>query len=74
MTETIISIIVALASIAAIWFGGRRSGVAAERAKQTEKRLGAVQQAQEVEDEVEGLGSDALRERARRWVRGSASR
>ena len=42
---------------------GRRSG---SDAKET---LTAVRQAEDVKDEVEALPSDALRDRARLWVR-----
>lgn len=72
MTDLLLMLAAAFAGAVALWFGGRRSGVSAARAKQTATRLEAVKQAQEVENEVEALDRDTLKHRARRWVRGSS--
>lgn len=45
-------------------------GEAKLRAKIEAKRQEAVQQAREIENEVEALDRDALKSRARQWVRG----
>lgn len=45
-------------------------GEARLRAKIEERRGTAVRDAQEIENEVEALGIDDLKSRARRWVRG----
>jgi hypothetical protein len=74
MMDVILMVIGALTGVAALWFGGRRAGASAEKAKQTEARIEAVKQAQEVENEVEALDRDALKSRARVWVRGPKSR
>jgi len=70
MMDWAVGVVVALATLAAIWFGGRKSGISAVKAKQNEARLEAAQRAQEVENEVEALDRDTLKRRARRWVRG----
>lgn len=46
-------------------------GEARLKAKIEERRGAAVREAQEIENEVEALGVDDLKHRARRWVRGS---
>lgn len=47
-------------------------GEARLRAKIEQRRNEAAREAQEIENEVEALGIDDLKSRARRWVRGSS--
>jgi len=70
MTDWIIAVLVGIAGFAAIWFGGRKAGISSIKAKQNEARLEAVEDANEVRNEVEALDRDTLKRRARRWVRG----
>ena len=60
LTITVILIVVVV--LFAVAMGRRSSGEA-------KKTLDAVRNAEEVKDEVEALPSDALRDRARLWVR-----
>ena len=60
LTITVVLIVMVVLFALAI---GRRSG---SDAKET---LTAVREAEDVKDEVEALPSDALRDRARTWVR-----
>ena len=46
-------------------------GEARLRAKIEQRRIEAAHEAQEIQNEVEALGIDDLKSRARRWVRGS---
>ena len=69
-TEWLTGAVAALIGFAAIWFGGRRSAKADIKAKQAEARLKAVKEAEDVRNEVEALDRDALKSRARHWVRG----
>lgn len=46
-------------------------GEARLRAKIEQRRNEAAHEAQEIQNEVEALGIDDLKSRARRWVRGS---
>lgn len=67
--------VLAIAFVAGI-FGIRAKlladGEARLRAKIEERRGTAIREAQEIENEVEALGTDDLKSRARRWVRGPA--
>jgi hypothetical protein len=53
-------------SLAASWFGGRKSAQADINAV----RLKSIRDAKEVENEVEALDRESLKSRARKWVRG----
>ena len=61
---------VAIIGFAAIWFGGRKSAKSDIKAQQAEARLKAAREAEDVRNEVEALDRDALKSRARQWVRG----
>lgn len=56
-------------TLAAMWFGGRKSGQTDTKAQQNIVRLEAVKEAREVENEVEALDHTALKRRAAVWVR-----
>jgi hypothetical protein len=60
---------IALFALAASWFGGRKSARAGIKLDAAEQRLLEALRAKEIENEVEALRPDALRERARKWVR-----
>jgi hypothetical protein len=60
-----------VAMLTAMWFGGRKSAQADIKAKQAEKRLKAVKEAGEVQNEVEALDIDTLKQRSTRWLRNS---
>ena len=60
---------VAVVALVASWFGGRKSAATDIKAKETEQRLEAVKEAQDVRDEVEALDRDELRRRTLVWVR-----
>ena len=69
MMEWVWAVLVGVAGFAAIWFGGRRSGISDVKERQAEARLKAAQEAENVRNEVEALDRDELKSRARRWVR-----
>lgn len=71
MTEWVIAVAAGIAGLVGIWFGGRRAGASAVRAKQNEAQIKAVAEANEVRNEVEALDRDSLKRRATKWVRGS---
>lgn len=52
--------------IRAQWIAGAEMRM---RVKVAEKRVKAIQEAQEVRNEVEALDTDTLKQRATRWVR-----
>jgi hypothetical protein len=58
-----------VAGLFGIYWRGVQRGIARAEVKVAQGRLRAMETAKEVEDEVRGLGSDALRERASRWLR-----
>jgi hypothetical protein len=60
---------IALFALAASWFGGRNAANADTKLDTAEQRLFEALRAKEIENEVEALRPDALRERARKWVR-----
>lgn len=68
--EWITAFAIAVVGFTAIWFGGRKSAKADIKAKQAEARLKAAKEAEDVRNEVEALDRDALKSRARQWVRG----
>lgn len=71
MIDILTAIGAALASgLVAYLLGYRKAGKVRE-AKQTEKRLEDVKQAQEVRDEVEILDDAGLAARASKWLRGN---
>lgn len=57
-------------ALAASWFGGRKVAQNSIKLKQSEARLKAIEEAKEIENEVEALDHDTLKSRARVWVRG----
>jgi hypothetical protein len=71
MMEWVWAVLVGVAGFAAIWFGGRTSAQNDTKEKQAEARRETATKAQEIENEVEALDRDALKSRARRWVRGT---
>jgi hypothetical protein len=60
-----------ITTLAATWFGGKMTGAANVKAKQAERRLRAVKEAGEIENEVEALDADTLKRRSAKWVRNS---
>jgi hypothetical protein len=58
--------------LAASWFGGRKSAQTDIKAKQDKADLKAALRAEEIENEVEALDTDALKRRSRKWVRSSS--
>jgi len=55
--------------LATSWFGGRRAAQTDIKLKQTEADLKGALRAKEIENEVEALGPDNLKQRSRKWVR-----
>lgn len=51
------------------WFVGRKSAQTDAKLDQLDDHLTKALRAEEIEDEVDALGNDALRRRARKWVR-----
>ena len=70
MIEWLVGVVVGAVGLAAIWFGGRKSAQNSIKLKQSEARLKAIEEAKEIENEVEALDHDTLKSRARVWVRG----
>ena len=60
---------VGIALLVASWFGGRNSGQAGIKLDTAEKNLSDALAARDIENEVEALSPDALRDRSRKWVR-----
>lgn len=58
----------ALASLG-IYIAGRRDGGQATEAKHTRRRVEVMREAQEVEDEVNDMGTDERRDALSRWMR-----
>jgi hypothetical protein len=52
-------------SLAASWFGGRKSA----QADSNVIKLKSIRDAKEVENEIEALDRESLKSRARKWVR-----
>lgn len=67
--EIIAAIVGTLATLAAVWFGGKKAGRDARDADAAKRNLDNAVRAREIDNEVEGLSPDALRDRAREWVR-----
>jgi uncharacterized protein YdgA (DUF945 family) len=59
-------------ALLASWFGGKKSAVSSIQAKQAKADLKTAIRAEEIENEVEALDSDALKSRSRKWVRKSS--
>lgn len=68
--EWLTAAFVAVIGFTAIWFGGRKSANSDIKLKQAEARIEASREAENVRNEVEALDRDALKSRARHWVRG----
>jgi len=51
------------------WLSLKRAADANEKAKAATGRIGAMKQAEEIENEVEALDVDALKRRSAKWVR-----
>ena len=58
-----------IALLAGVWFGGRRSGKAAEQAKQDRQRAEAITAKMESDREVDDLAPADLDKRFNRWLR-----
>ena len=58
-----------LAALLVFYWQARRAGAAAAKAAANEARWDDLGKARKVEEEINALGDDALRERASRWVR-----
>lgn len=58
-----------VAALAASWFGGRKSAKTDAKLREAEDDLATAMRARSIENEVEAMRPDALRERARKWVR-----
>ena len=52
-----------------VYLLGRRDGGQAAETKQTRRRVEAMREAQEVEDEVNDMGADERRDALSRWMR-----
>lgn len=52
-----------------IYLSGRRAGADAVKAALNEARFDDLEKAKHVQDQINALGDDALRQRASRWVR-----
>lgn len=61
---------VVIAALAASWLGGRKAARTDAKLQAAEDNLDAALRAKEIENEVEALRPNALRERSRKWVRG----
>lgn len=62
---------VGIALLVASWLGGRKAGRADTKLDIAEKNLSDALTARDIENEVEALSPDALRDRSRKWVRKS---
>lgn len=63
----IIAIGAAVAGLLGLWFKAKQAGKAEERAKEAKRRLEAVKNKQEIENEVNTLGPADLDKRFDRW-------
>lgn len=52
-----------------VYLVGRRDGGQAAETKQTRRRVEAMREAQEVEDEINDMGADERRDALSRWMR-----
>ena len=52
-----------------VYLVGRRDGAQAADSKQTRRRVEAMREAQEVEDEINDMGADERRDALSRWMR-----
>lgn len=59
----------AVLAVFGVYLAGRRDGGDAAEAKETRRRLDAVKEAHEVQDEVRRLEDDAVRDALTRWMR-----
>lgn len=59
----------AIALLAGVWFGGKRSGKAAEQAKQDRQRAEAITAKMESDREIDDLAPADLDKRFSRWLR-----
>lgn len=67
--RVLLSLLLAPFALAVSWFGGRKLAQTDAKLEVAEHNLKVVRKAEEIEDEVEVLSPDALRTRARVWVR-----
>jgi hypothetical protein len=67
--RVLLSLLLAPLALAASWFGGRKLAQTDAKLEVALHNLKVVRAAEEIEDEVEVLSPDALRTRARVWVR-----
>lgn len=51
------------------WFAGRREGQQAADRQRTSRRLDAMQEAHEVQDEIRATSDDDMRRALTRWMR-----
>jgi hypothetical protein len=58
-----------LLALLAIYWSGRRAGVAAVRAAANEARLDNLVGAKKIEEEIDALDDSSVRSRASKWVR-----
>lgn len=66
----IMPVLAGLAAVVVAWFTGRRAGESKAEADRLKDRLEAVERAREIEDAVQDMDADAVRERiARDWLR-----
>ena len=59
----------AIALLAGVWFGGRRSGKTAEQAKQDRQRADAITAKRDSDREIDDLAPADLDKRFNRWLR-----
>lgn len=59
----------AAAAVVGAWFFGRREGKDAVEARHARRRVEAMKEAQDVQDEVRQRDDDDVRDALRRWMR-----
>lgn len=70
VVEALVKPIVALFTLMVGWFAGSRSASNVIELKDTKQKLKESVRSKGIENEVEALDPDALKSRARKWVRG----
>jgi hypothetical protein len=56
-------------AIAGAWFAGRREGQQSAEHQETSRRLDAMREAHELQDEIRQMGPDDRRDALARWMR-----